>query len=99
MKLSELKDRVHPGGWPDIVEFMDKHELLFEVEKGHPLYPKSGIFKASEVEGHVAGLLAVRAYQILRNAGWYNPGDDEWSVSCKEWVKQYEAPKLKRSRK
>jgi hypothetical protein len=99
MKLSELTDTVHPGGWADIVEFMDKEELTFSIDKGHPLYPKSGIFKASEVEGHVAGLLAVKAYEILRKAGWYTPGDQEWSTSCKEWVKKYEEPKLSRRRK
>jgi len=92
MKLIELTDAVHPGGWADIVQFMLDKDLKFSIDLRHPLYITHGILKADELDGHIAGLLAVEAYRVLRKAGWYNPGDPQWAQACSEWVKEYAEP-------
>jgi hypothetical protein len=99
MRLVDLTDTIHPGGWADIVGFMIGEGMTFTVEHNHPLYTTHGVLNPDEIDGHIAGLLAVRAYEALREAGWFGPGDLEWALPCKEWVKNYEEPKLKRTRK
>jgi hypothetical protein len=79
--LEVLVESNHPGGWEDVIAFMEEKEIFVPDARGRTLDPSDIIKKYST--GEAASML----HRSLLAHGWYVPGDEEWMKPCSEWRK------------
>jgi len=72
----------HPGGWEDIIDFMQEKEIFVPDARGRTLGPEEIL------ERYQSGEAAAMIYRSLLAHGWYVPGDSQWEQSCSEWTHQ-----------
>jgi len=77
-RAKEMKSD-HPGGYDDIVSFMEKQGIYIPDARGRT-------HKASDIVVQLpSGEAASAIHRALLSRGWFVPGDPEWMIPCKEW--------------
>lgn len=77
----------HPGGWDDVIAFMEEKEILVPVASGRTFDP------SEIVERYPTGEAAAMLCHSLKAHGWYLPGDPMWLKPCSEWTHQFHLTK------